>query len=91
MLKLAVPVCFRRLQQGLLRKYITTDDMLEMPGTEKKLIFPKPTIKEDELTPQKVVEYLDRFVIGQADAKRAIAISFRNRWRRKGLADPLKK
>jgi ATP-dependent HslUV protease ATP-binding subunit HslU len=37
------------------------------------------------------VEYLDRFVIGQPEAKRAIAISFRNRWRRKELPENLKK
>lgn len=43
------------------------------------------------MTPAKVVEYLNKFVIGQEEAKRAIAISFRNRWRRKGLPDKIKK
>lgn len=36
-------------------------------------------------TPKEIVELLDRHVIGQSDAKRAIAIAFRNRWRRKQL------
>ena len=35
-----------------------------------------------ELTPREVVAELDRFIVGQADAKRAVAIAVRNRWRR---------
>lgn len=38
---------------------------------------------ESDLTPEQLVQYLDRFVIGQSDAKRAIACAFRNRWRRR--------
>lgn len=45
---------------------------------------------ETDLTPEKLVEYLDRFVIGQNDAKRAIACAFRNRWRRKELPDTIR-
>jgi ATP-dependent protease Clp ATPase subunit len=45
---------------------------------------------EAQLTPAKLVEYLDRFVIGQHDAKRAIACAFRNRWRRRALSEELK-
>jgi ATP-dependent HslUV protease ATP-binding subunit HslU len=40
---------------------------------------------EASLTPEKLVQYLDRYVIGQLDAKRAIACAFRNRWRRRDL------
>lgn len=43
------------------------------------------------LTPKKVVEYLDRFIIGQQEAKKAVAISLRNRWRRKQLTADFKK
>ena len=39
--------------------------------------------KDSDLTPESLVEYLDRFVIGQSEAKRAIACAFRNRWRRR--------
>ena len=35
-----------------------------------------------ELTPAKIVEELDRYVVGQRDAKRAVAVAMRNRWRR---------
>lgn len=34
------------------------------------------------LTPKEIVAELDRFIIGQHDAKRAVAIALRNRWRR---------
>ena len=38
------------------------------------------------LTPREIVSELDRFIIGQADAKRAVAVALRNRWRRKQLS-----
>ncbi len=38
-----------------------------------------------ELSPREIVSELDRFIIGQADAKRAVAIALRNRWRRRQL------
>ncbi len=38
-----------------------------------------------ELTPKKIVEYLNRYIIGQDEAKRAVAIALRNRWRRQQL------
>ena len=40
-----------------------------------------------DMTPREIVSELDRFVIGQKDAKRAVAVALRNRWRRKQL-DP---
>jgi ATP-dependent HslUV protease ATP-binding subunit HslU len=42
------------------------------------------------LTPREIVTELDRHIIGQADAKRAVAVALRNRWRRKRLADDLR-
>lgn len=42
------------------------------------------------LTPREIVSELDRFIIGQADAKRAVAVALRNRWRRKQLGDDLR-
>ena len=41
-----------------------------------------------DLTPREIVSELDRFIIGQKDAKRAVAVALRNRWRRKQL-DPV--
>ena len=43
-----------------------------------------------DLTPREIVSELDRFIIGQAAAKRAVAVALRNRWRRKRLADDLR-
>jgi len=42
------------------------------------------------LTPREIVSELDRHIIGQQDAKRAVAVALRNRWRRKRLADDLR-
>jgi ATP-dependent HslUV protease ATP-binding subunit HslU len=41
-------------------------------------------------SPREIVSELDRFIVGQQDAKRAVAIALRNRWRRQQLADELK-
>ncbi|ATG45239.1 ATP-dependent hsl protease ATP-binding subunit HslU [Phaeobacter piscinae] len=43
-----------------------------------------------DLTPREIVSELDRFIIGQTDAKRAVAVALRNRWRRKQLGDDLR-
>ena len=43
-----------------------------------------------DLTPREIVSELDRFIIGQKDAKRAVAVALRNRWRRKQLSDELR-
>jgi ATP-dependent HslUV protease ATP-binding subunit HslU len=43
-----------------------------------------------DLTPREIVSELDRFIIGQRDAKRATAVALRNRWRRKQLPDDLR-
>src|ERR687892_2492664 len=44
----------------------------------------------DHLTPRQIVEELDRYVIGQRDAKRMVAIALRNRWRRQQLPADLR-
>lgn len=42
-----------------------------------------------EFTPREIVSELDRFVVGHAEAKRAVAVALRNRWRRRRLAPDL--
>ncbi|MAI15917.1 MAG: HslU--HslV peptidase ATPase subunit [Gammaproteobacteria bacterium] len=44
----------------------------------------------EQLTPKQIVAELDRHIIGQDDAKRAVAIALRNRWRRMQLAEELR-
>ncbi len=43
-----------------------------------------------DLTPREIVSELDRFIIGQADAKRAVAVALRTRWRRRRLPDDIR-
>jgi ATP-dependent HslUV protease ATP-binding subunit HslU len=44
-----------------------------------------------DLTPKQIVAALDRYIVGQDDAKRSVAIAIRNRWRRQQLDDELRK
>jgi ATP-dependent HslUV protease ATP-binding subunit HslU len=43
-----------------------------------------------QMTPREIVQELDKYIIGQADAKRAVAIALRNRWRRAQVEPPLR-
>ncbi|MDZ4375483.1 MAG: AAA family ATPase, partial [Phenylobacterium sp.] len=43
-----------------------------------------------ELSPREIVSELDRCIVGQDDAKRAVAVALRNRWRRKRVPDDLR-
>ena len=43
----------------------------------------------DDLTPRKIVEKLDQYIVGQNEAKRAVAIALRNRWRRQNVSQEL--
>ena len=50
----------------------------------------KNTSKVSALSPREIVSELDRYVIGQKQAKRAVAVALRNRWRRQALSDEMK-
>ncbi|WP_028455626.1 ATP-dependent protease ATPase subunit HslU [Chitinilyticum litopenaei] len=43
-----------------------------------------------QMTPQEIVHELDKHIVGQRDAKKAVAIALRNRWRRQQVAEPLR-
>ncbi len=43
-----------------------------------------------ELTPREIVRELDRYIVGQQDAKRAVAVAVRNRWRRQRVAEEMR-
>jgi ATP-dependent HslUV protease ATP-binding subunit HslU len=45
---------------------------------------------QKELTPREIVAELDRYIVGQQNAKKAVAIAMRNRWRRQQLKSPIK-
>ncbi len=48
------------------------------------------TTTEHDLTPRQIVAELDRHIVGQKEAKKAVAIALRNRWRRKQLSEALR-
>ena len=48
------------------------------------------TAADAGLTPREIVAALDRHIVGQGDAKRAVAVALRNRWRRKRVPDDLR-
>jgi ATP-dependent HslUV protease ATP-binding subunit HslU len=50
----------------------------------------KKTSKVSALSPREIVSELDRYVIGQKDAKKAVAVALRNRWRRQALSDEMR-
>ena len=50
----------------------------------------KDSSKVSALSPREIVSELDRYVIGQGAAKKAVAVALRNRWRRQALSDEMK-
>jgi ATP-dependent HslUV protease ATP-binding subunit HslU len=47
-------------------------------------------MSSEELTPKKIVSELDKYIVGQNNAKRAVAIALRNRWRRQNVSEELR-
>jgi ATP-dependent HslUV protease ATP-binding subunit HslU len=56
----------------------------------KEKVSQENKIIQDSLSPREIVSELDRFVVGQNKAKRAVAIALRNRWRRQALTGDMK-
>ncbi|MDR3474262.1 MAG: ATP-dependent protease ATPase subunit HslU [Devosia sp.] len=48
-------------------------------------------MSDNTLSPREIVAELDRYIVGQADAKRAVAVALRNRWRRQQLPEELRR
>jgi len=69
----------------------------DMPLPEEDAPVTASATKPDEdsleryLRPSEIVKKLDDYVVGQEDAKRAVAVALRNRWRRRMLPDDIKK
>ena len=72
-----------------MNNYQHIDSSLEksLSNIEDKKDFDR---NENDMPPRKIVEELDRFIIGQNDAKCAVAIALRNRWRRNRVPLPLR-
>ena len=56
-------------------------------GTDEK---PEEQLWLDEMTPRQIVAELDKYIVGQSAAKKAVAIALRNRWRRQRVSDELR-
>ncbi len=66
-----------------MEKQVNTEKIIEESGKYLKNI-------EEKLTPIQIVKELDKFIIGQGKAKKAVAIALRNRWRRQRVGDDLR-
>ena len=72
------------------------DELEEKTGTNGKPESRKSKTKKEakpehkELTPSEIVAELDKYIIGQDNAKKSVAIALRNRWRRKQIQDSLR-
>jgi ATP-dependent HslUV protease ATP-binding subunit HslU len=65
--------------------------MTSIPTTQNKTNPATATnLAASSFSPREIVSELDRFIIGQNDAKRAVAVALRNRWRRQQLSDDLR-
>jgi ATP-dependent protease Clp ATPase subunit len=62
---------------------------IEQP-IEPQIVLNLFTTKQTSLRPIEVVSHLDNYIVGQTNAKKAVAISLRNRWRRLQLSDDLR-
>ena len=72
----------------------TDDTTLTESETEEPTPTTTPPLSNMYLTnlkPSEIVSSLDRHIVGQQDAKKAVAIAMRNRWRRRQLPDELRK
>ncbi len=67
------------MEKSNIKSFVPKD---KISKTEKSIL--------DSLSPREIVSELDRFVVGQNKAKRAVAIALRNRWRRQALKDDMK-
>ncbi len=71
-----------------------TSNALEAQGLPEEHLKSEDESKEsvwlDELTPSQIVKELDKYIIGQDDAKKAVAIVLRNRWRRQRVEEEMR-
>src|SRR6202035_2435921 len=62
----------------------------ETGATQPQQQAPSPAEIAQAMTPQEIVRELDKHIVGQQAAKRAVAIALRNRWRRMQIPEPMR-
>ncbi len=66
------------------------NDIQDMIQPDEPQGFPVKLIDKEQLTPTQIVEQLDKYIIGQKDAKKSVAIALRNRLRRQNVSEELR-
>jgi ATP-dependent HslUV protease ATP-binding subunit HslU len=79
---------------------MTEETLVPSAGTDKDTPSPEHAVSQtedadggdwlEELTPRQIVAELDKYIVGQDDAKKAVAIALRNRWRRQRVEEDLR-
>ena len=85
----ALPACLRQLHAsagGLQSAAAAAAEPEPVPHA----VWEEGELSSAQLTPRQVVEMLDRYIVGQAAAKKAVANALRNRWRRHKVPSPLR-
>ena len=81
----------RRLRSGARRLLAPAAATLVAARTKHRSLTLSPTGKAmTSFSPREIVSELDRYIVGQSDAKRAVAIALRNRWRRQQITGDLR-
>jgi ATP-dependent HslUV protease ATP-binding subunit HslU len=65
-------------------------DSVAPPATDAPAQSAAPAVNAEAMTPQEIVQELDKHIVGQQAAKRAVAIALRNRWRRMQIPEPMR-
>jgi len=87
----AAPAALRGFQASSSTPYAAAEPAAAVaPAAVKEPEPEEPALTQAELTPRQVVEMLDRYIVGQDAAKKAVANALRNRWRRHKVPSPLR-
>ena len=79
------------MSEGVGEEDVEEEEDVEDNAAEDKDVVQSYIEDKLNLTPAEVVAELDRFIVGQKEAKRAVAVALRNRWRRLQLKEDMKK
>lgn len=85
-----VPACLRQFHASSLQSSAAAAAAAAEPEPVPHASWEETELSSAQLTPRQVVELLDRYIVGQGAAKKAVANALRNRWRRHKVPSPLR-